>query len=238
MTRRGSCGSMFAGMASVWIAAASCVWAQTASPQTRQIFSCTDANGKRLTSDRSIPECHSRDQRVLNADGSVNRVQPPTPTADERAEMDTREREANAERVARQDAIRRDRNLMARFPSESAHREAREKALDDIRNSVRISKARVALLTAERKPLIDESEFYVGKSLPTKLKTQLDATEASLEAQRSLIQNQEVEVVRINTLYDAELIRLRKLWAGAPAGSLAASAVTASPVSISKTGLK
>jgi hypothetical protein len=26
--------------------------------------------------------------------------------------------------------------------------------------------------------------------------------------------------VRINALYDAELARLRKLWAGAPAGSL------------------
>ncbi len=50
--------------------------------------------------------------------------------------------------------------------------------------------------------------------------SQLDANEASLDAQRSLIQNQQAEVVRINGLYDAELARLKKLWAGAPAGSL------------------
>ena len=36
------------------------------------IYSCIDAHGKRITSDRPIPECAAREQRVLNADGSVN----------------------------------------------------------------------------------------------------------------------------------------------------------------------
>jgi hypothetical protein len=188
--------------------------------QGPRIYSCIDSNGKRLTSDRTIPECAAREQKILNSDGSVNRVVPPTLTADERADLEQREREASAERVARQDAVRRDRNLMARFPNEGAHRKAREKALDDVRNSVRISETRVKLLTAERKPLLDESEFYLGKPLPPKLKAALDANDASLAAQRTLIQNQEVEVSRINGLFDSELVRLRQLWAGAPAGSL------------------
>ena len=34
------------------------------------------------------------------------------------------------------------------------------------------------------------------------------------------MQNQQTEIVRINALYDAELARLKKLWGGAPAGSL------------------
>jgi len=78
----------------------------------------------------------------------------------------------------------------------------------------------VALLTAERKPLMDEAEFYVGKALPGKLRTQLDANDASTEAQRTLGQNQQLEIVRVNKLYDAELERLKKLWAGAQPGSL------------------
>ena len=194
--------------------------AQVMSPTVPQIYSCTDANGKRLTSDRTIPECAAREQKVLNSDGSVKRVVPPTLTSDERSEAEAREQEATAERVARQDAARRDRNLVARFPNEGAHRKAREVALDDVRNSVRISEARVKLLTAERKPLLDESEFYVGKPLPPKVKAALDANDASLAAQRTLIQNQEVEVSRINALYDVELGRLKRLWSGAPAGSL------------------
>lgn len=195
-------------------------WAQTPPGSPARIFSCIDANGKKLTSDRTIPECAGRDQRLLNSDGSVKQVVPPVPTADERAEQEARDRRAQEIRSEQQDAIRRDRNLLARFPSEAVHRKARETALDDIRTSVRVSETRVQRLMVERKPLLDEAEFYVGKAMPIKLKAQLDASDASLEAQRTLIQNQTTEVDRINALYDAELTRLRRLWAGAPAGSM------------------
>jgi len=188
------------------------------------IYTCVDAGGKKLTSDRPIAACADREQRVLNADGSVKRIMPPTLTADERAEQEQRDRQAEAERAAQQDAIRKDRNLMVRFPNEPAHRKAREKALDDARKSVALSEKRLAALAAERKPLMDEAEFYVGKQMPLKLKLQLDANEAATEAQRNLIQNQQTEIGRINALFDVELARLRKLWAGAPAGSLPADA--------------
>ena len=184
------------------------------------IYSCTDASGKTLTSDRPIAECANRDQRVLNADGSVRKVVPPTPTADERAEAEAAERRAAAERAAQQDAIRRDRNLVARFPNEAAHRRAREAALDDVRKAIRASEERLKLLGAERKPLLDEAEFYVDRTLPAKIKQGLDANDAAVEAQRTLVQNQQAEVVRINNLYDVELERLKRLWAGAPAGSM------------------
>jgi hypothetical protein len=184
------------------------------------IYSCIDASGKRLTSDRPIPACTDREQRILGPDGSVRRVVPPTPTADERAEQEARERQAVADRAAQQDAIRRDRNLMVRFPSEAAHNKARAKALDDVRNAVELSEKRLAALAIERKPLADESEFYIGRQLPLKLRQQLDANDAATDAQRALIQNQQAEIVRINSLYDAELGRLRKLWSGAPAGSM------------------
>jgi hypothetical protein len=204
------------------IAAAAVMVCPPAQAQSKSIYSCVDANGKRLTSDRPIPECNAREQRELNADGSVKRIVPPTLTGDERAAAEERERAAAAEAVAKRDALKRDRNLLVRFPNEAAHNKAREAALDDMRKAVQISERRLALLANERKPLMDESEFYVGKPLPTKLKTQLDANDAATDAQRSLIQNQQAEIVRINALYDAELDRLRKLWAGAQPGTLGA----------------
>ena len=202
------------------VAAFAIAVAATGAMGANPIYTCTDASGKRLTSDRPIDECNAREQRVLNADGSVRRIVPPTPTSDERAEIEVRERDALAERARRQEAIRRDRNLLARFPDEAAHRKARAAALDDVRKALRVSEERVALLTAERKPLTDEAEFYVGKALPGKLRAQLDANDASTEAQRTLAQNQQLEIVRVNKLYDAELERLKKLWAGAQPGSL------------------
>ncbi len=193
------------------------------------IYRCVESNGKVLTSDRSIPECSNREQRILNPDGSLNRVQPPTPTAEEQGVAEARDRQALADAAARRDAERRDRNLMQRYPDEAAHRKGRAKALDDVANAVRISEARITLLTAERKPLLDEAEFYVGKPMPSKLKLALDANDASLEAQKSLALNQKTEEARINALYDVELARLRKLWAGAPAGSLGPPPGTPAP---------
>jgi hypothetical protein len=201
------------------------------------IYTCVDATGKKHTSDRPIAECSTRDQRLLNADGSVKQVVPPTPTADERAEQEQRDRQAAVERAQQQDAIRRDRNLMIRFPNEAAHNKARAAALDDVRNSVSLSEKRIAALAADRKPLMDEAEFYAGKQMPLKLKQQLDANDAATEAQRALIQNQQAEIVRINALYDTELARLKKLWAGAPAGSLGAMPAAPTASGAASTGV-
>jgi hypothetical protein len=162
-----------AAFATVLIGASGNVFAQVSAKPA--IYSCTDPSGKRVTSDRPIAACSDREQRELNADGSVKRIVPPTLTADERSESEAREREAAIERATRVEALRRDRNLLARFPNEAAHNKAREGALDDTRKSVKISEARLALLASERKPLMDEAEFYIGKPLPTKLRTQLAA---------------------------------------------------------------
>jgi hypothetical protein len=184
------------------------------------IYSCVDASGKKLTSDRPIPECTNREQKLHNADGSLRKIVPPTPTADERAEAEAAERRVATDRAAQQEAVRRDRNLLQRFPNEAAHRRAREAALDDVRKAVRTSEDRLKALAIERKPLLDEAEFYADRALPAKLRQALDANDASVEAQRVLVQNQEAEVARINTAFDIELERLKRLWAGAMPGSM------------------
>ncbi len=193
-------------------------WAQAGAKGN--IYTCVDAKGKRYTSDRPIVECLAREQQVLNRDGSLRQVIPPTLTADERAAAELRERDEVAERAARSESFRRDRNLMQRYIAEPAHRKAREAALDQARRALTLSEARLELLAKERKPLIDEAEFYVGKPLPAKLKQQLDANDAAAEAQRSLIANQQAEVTRVNALFDIELQRLKALWGGARPGSL------------------
>ena len=196
--------------------------AQASAPGTAGVYTCTTPDGRRLTSDRPILECNRVEQRVLNSDGSLRRIVPPSLTADERAEREAAERRAQAERSARQDAVRRDRNLMTRFPDEAAHHKAREAALDPVRLAIRSGEQRLLDLIAERKPLLDEAEFYKGRQLPARLKQQLDANEAAAEALRGSSSNQQAELARVNRLYDGELERLRRLWAGAAPGSLPA----------------
>lgn len=198
---------------------ATTAWGQEGMPG-KGIYTCTTLDGRKLTSDRPIPECATREQRVLNADGSQRSTLPPFLSPEERAAKEAADRRAAADRIAQLDAIRRDRTLMQRYPTEAAHQRARNAALDDANKAMRISERRIKDLGVERKPLLDEAEFYKGKPLPGKLKQSLDANDAGVEAQQVLIENQKAEIVRINTRFDAELARLKKLWSGAAPGSL------------------
>jgi hypothetical protein len=204
-------------VAGLWIATAAL--AQDAAPG-KGIYTCTTPDGRKLTSDRPIPECTSREQRVLNPDGSQRATLPPFLSPEERAAKEAADRRAAAERLAQQDAIRRDRALVLRYPNEAAHLRARNAALDDATKAMRLSERRIKELSAERKPLLDEAEFYKGKPLPGKLKQALDANDAAIEAQHVLIDNQKAELVRINKGFDAELARLKKLWAGTAPGTM------------------
>lgn len=204
---------------------------------TATIYSCVDGTGKRLTSDRPIAECGAREQRVLNPDGSTKRVLSPPMTADERAAAEARDREKAAQRAAEVEAIRRDRNLRQRYPNEASHQKARQASLDNLQRTMQLSEKRLGVLAAEKKPLLEEAQFYLGRTMPAKLKQQLDGNEASAEAQRALIQNQQAEVERINARFDVELARLRQLWAGAPPGSLGPMTAASLPSATAASGV-
>jgi hypothetical protein len=192
------------------------------------IYSCVDSSGKRITSDRPIPECSAREQRVLNRDGSVRQVMPPSMSSEERADHEARQRERAQAEVAQRDAVRRDRNLVLRYPDAKTHQKARAAALDDVEKAIQRAERRLSELVLERKPLNDEAEFYVGRQMPANLKLKIEANDASRLGVQTLIQNHRAEQVRINALYDDELGRLRRLWSGAALGSVGAQQVPAS----------
>ena len=206
----------------LWLALTVPAWAlaQPAGPGPGAIYTCVDDRGRRLTADRPIPECLAKEQRVLNRDGSLRTIHPPTLTAEERAVVEARKRREAEARAAQQEAVRRDRTLMLRFPDEAAHAKARGDALDTVRLAITTSEKRLQSLAQERRPLLAEAEFYAGKPLPPKLQAALDGNEVATAAQQSAMLTQQAELERINRLYDAELDRLRQLWAGARPGSL------------------
>ena len=199
--------------------------AQTGS-SSAGIFTCTDSSGRRITSDRPIRECIDREQAVLNGDGSVRRKVPPTMTAEERAAHEEQLRRKLAEENAVKDAIRLDRNLLLRYRDEASHARAREAALDPLRKSIDSIQGRITELERSRKQLDSEAEFYQGREMPRGLKSQFDANQASMAAQRELLKNQQAELKRVNSSFDDDLARLKRLWAGAAPGSAAAAAST------------
>jgi hypothetical protein len=186
--------------------------AKPAPGTTTNIYTCTDAAGRTLTSDRSIAECASREQRVLAPDGSLRSIIGPTLSREEQAERDARIAREAREREAKQREQRRDRTLLARYPDRATHDVARDDALASARSVIRSAEARIAQIATERKALEAEAEFYVGKPLPAKLAQQMEINDAAAEAQREVIGTQQAELDRLNRVYDAELQRLRGLW--------------------------
>lgn len=194
-------------------------WGQ-ATPHDGGIYTCIDDQGKELRRDRYIAECRHKEQRILNRDGSVREVVRPTLTPDEQARREADERAAREAQAARNDNVKYDRLLLKRFPDEAAHNRAREAALAPGRRAIESGQARVRELVAERRGLLEEAEFYRGRPMPPALKQRLDDNDATAAAQRDAIRNTQAEQARINSKFDVELERLRKLWKGAEPGSL------------------
>jgi Domain of unknown function (DUF4124) len=188
--------------------------------QAQGIYSCVDAKGRRITSDRPIRECLDRQQQVLNRDGSQRQVVGPSMTAEERAVYEEAERARMIAEAARRDAVRQDRNLMARYRNEDAHRKARDNALEPTQAAIRSGEHRLQQLAKEREQLDNEAEFYRGREMPRALRQKFEQNDTAAVGQRDAIEQHRAEMQRINALYDDELARLRRLWAGALPGSL------------------
>jgi hypothetical protein len=195
---------------------------------TGQIYSCVDAQGNRLSSDRPIPECAARDQRLLNRDGTTRAVVPPLQSPEEKARADALRRHAEQLRLAREAEARRDRALMARYPDQATHEEARAKAQEPAQRQAENARRRLQELQAEAQALARDREALAGRSLPAALRARIAANEGAVEAQQTILRDQEAETERLNRQFDAELMRLRALWAGAAPGRMGPLPVPAS----------
>ena len=75
-------GRAAGAIAAAWLAAGLAGTALAADPgkSAGGIYTCVDAYGRRITSDRPIPECMDREQRQLSSSGVTRRVLRPEPT--------------------------------------------------------------------------------------------------------------------------------------------------------------
>lgn len=192
------------------------------------IFTCTTANGRKITSDRPIAECSSQDQKELNPSGTVKRILKPVMTAEEQRIADQKLKEEMEEKARLEEERRKNRALLARYPSKASHDKERSDALSQVDEVIKAAQKRIGELADQRKVINAELEFYKKdpNKAPASLRRQTEDNEKSVSVQRRFIADQDDEKKRANTRFDEELDRLRKLWAqmAAPATSPAAPA--------------
>jgi len=119
----------------------------------------------------------------------------------------------------RRAAERDDRRWLARFPSEAAHRKAEAEEIQTVVVKLRAPNARLAELLAQHKVLAEKAEFY-PKGAPPELRREIEANDSSLLATRDTFRGLELELAGIVDKFSDERSHLRKLWAGAPPGTI------------------
>jgi Domain of unknown function (DUF4124) len=202
--------------AKLWTGLVLSTWLGSVASQT--IYKCIDAQGRKLTSDRPIPECVDRDQQELSRSGVVKRTLSPVATqAEQAAQAQARElaaQKAAEELAARNEAVRRDKVLLSRYPDKAAHDRVRADSLAQYVMLIRTATQHVDELREQRKKIDAELEFYKGNpaKVPATLKRQIEESETGLAAQRRYIADQESEKNRVSARFDAELAKLTPLW--------------------------
>jgi ATP-dependent Lon protease len=190
------------------------LFAQAAAGPTPQIYTCTDADGRNLTSDRPIPACNDRVQTILNPSGTVKARIGPVLTPYEQSQSEARIRAEQKERARLDEEKRMERALLVRYPNLAAHQKDREESLAQTLLVRQVGATRMKDLLAERSKLTEEMAFYAKdpSKAPTKLQRQIASVTQSLAEQERFLADKDKEVQRINARFDEEQKRLEPLW--------------------------
>jgi hypothetical protein len=198
--------------------------AGTAIAARGDLFMCTDARGKTITSDQPPPECADRPIKELRGDGSVRRVIAAPLTAEQRAQKAADDRRKAEEEEQRRDQARRDKALLEAYDNEKDIENARTRAVEGRRTIIDRARRRMEDLQRERKKLDNEAEFYAKREQPDRLKRAYDTNAGMIKAQEKIIADTEAEVKRINERFDGEYKRFLELvHAGAKPAQRSAS---------------
>jgi Domain of unknown function (DUF4124) len=212
--------------ATLLLVAAQSVLAQSAS----RIYTCKDASGKTLTSDRPLPECQGREGRVLSKAGTtVETIQAPL-TDEQKAAREAEEEKKKETAVQRAEQLRRDKALLATYQNIDDLESKRQRALLQVEREMRESEKRMSSLEKTEQENKQELEFYKRKPMPPELKRRVDENEGALRAEKLLLASKKEEIVQVNLKFDDDKRRFAELTSGPAKGKPAATAETKGPV--------
>lgn len=179
-----------------------------------EIYTCVDARGNRLTSDRPIAACLDREQRMLNKSGSLKQMLPPSYTGEERAAIEARKKQEQAQREQQEAQARTVRVLQQRYPTQATLETARASAAQDILALVKDGYRQLGNLQQEQVKLNQEMEFYKKNPLsaPLRLRTQIEANAQSQKTAQKFIDQQRSALVTMHQRFDEEAATLAAYW--------------------------
>lgn len=178
------------------------------------IFRCTNAQGKVLTSDRPIPECVTRGMKVYSNNGRFKHNVLPPQTAEEKQKVAQELERKKQEELAEEEQKKEERYLLAHYSTESDVEDARKRAVEVLSDKQRFASEQLQALSQLMSSLQDE----LKKSKKTtqefdSIKRRADSLSDNVSSTRKSIDFYQQEIERTNREYDETLKRYRAVFA-------------------------
>jgi hypothetical protein len=177
------------------------------------IYTCKDAAGRTLTSDRPIPECADRSMFVRQNPAQSQREIPRPKTAEERRKAEeAQEKQKIADQIEDQ-RKREELYLLANFKSENEIETTRQRALDVVKEKIRVGSEQMKAVDHLLAELQTEQRSGAAKSVAENANLQSRASQLvlAIKNSRESVGRYEVEKNLINTQYDDILSRYREI---------------------------
>lgn len=176
------------------------------------IFRCTTAQGKVVTSDRPIPECISRGMKVYSDAGRFKRNILPPLSAEEKQKIAQEQEQKQKQQAAEEERKREERYLLAHYQNEADVESARKRAVDVLLDKKRL--ANEQLETFNQVLLGLQAELKASKKTTQEFESiqrRADDLSNNVLSTRKSIAFYDQEIQRTNREYDDTLKRFREV---------------------------
>jgi hypothetical protein len=169
--------------------------------QPQKLYKYVDAHGKVSYSERPPVEATGKAMEQLNRQGAVTRQVQAAPTAEEIAAAAAERRRKQDDEARLREENRRNQALLDTYASERDIELSRSRALEAVESSVKDAEAKLAEALKRQEKLKAETEFYAKKTVPGRLKQEIENNEREIGLQREAIAKRDKEVAAINAKY-------------------------------------
>ncbi len=178
-----------------------------------EIYTCKDAAGRTITSDRPIPECADRAMFVRQTPAQSPREIPRPKTPEERRKAEVEQEKQKIADQLEEQRRKEELYLLANFKSENDIEMARQRFLDVVKEKIRVGSEQMKAVDLLLTELQAEQRNGATKTPAENANLQSRANQLvlSIKNSRESVARYEIEKKLINTQYDDILNRYREI---------------------------
>lgn len=176
-----------------------------------EIYTCKDAAGHTLTSDRPIPECANRAMFVRQNPNQNQREIPRPKTAEERRQADAELEKQKQEEILEEQRKREELYLLANFKSENDIELSRQRSIAIVKEKIRVGNEQIKAIGNILTDLQQQDGTKKSSIENAEIQKRANQLAVSIKNTRTSNEQYEAELIRINTQFDETLKRYREI---------------------------